>query len=86
VDAMIESRIVLEKIKPLEAKLRYQIEKLVRVAEEPESVSTVIDGRFFCSYFLHKILTTTQTPWLSVQTPKILCTSTAKTNFPILNI
>jgi U3 small nucleolar ribonucleoprotein protein LCP5 len=44
VDSMIESRIVLEKIKTLEAKLRYQIEKLVRVAEEPESSSNIVDG------------------------------------------
>ena len=44
VDLMIENRIVLEKIKTLEAKLRYQIEKLVRVAEEPESSANVING------------------------------------------
>ena len=41
---MIESRIVLEKAKTLEAKLRYQIEKLVKVAEEPESAPNIIDG------------------------------------------
>ena len=36
VDSMIESRIVFEKIKLLESKMRYQIEKLVqRAAEEP---------------------------------------------------
>jgi U3 small nucleolar ribonucleoprotein protein LCP5 len=44
VDSMIESRIVLEKAKTLEAKLRYQIEKLVKVADEPESTPNIIDG------------------------------------------
>ncbi|THH21088.1 hypothetical protein EW146_g380 [Bondarzewia mesenterica] len=34
VDSMIEGRIVLEKIKILEGRMRYQIEKLVRVAED----------------------------------------------------
>ncbi|KAG2032595.1 hypothetical protein BDR03DRAFT_935906 [Suillus americanus] len=34
VDSMIEGRVVLEKIKVLESRMRYQIEKLVRVAEE----------------------------------------------------
>lgn len=43
VDSMIESRIVLEKVKILETKLRYQIDKLVRLAEQPESSSNVID-------------------------------------------
>ncbi|KAJ3533366.1 hypothetical protein NM688_g7293 [Phlebia brevispora] len=44
VDAMIESRIVLEKIKVLEGRMRYQIEKLVRVAEEaPETAQSVVD-------------------------------------------
>lgn len=37
VDSMIEGRVVLEKIKPLEGRMRYQIEKLVRVAEEVPS-------------------------------------------------
>jgi len=36
VDFIVESRVVLEKIKPLEARMRYQIEKLVRLAQEPE--------------------------------------------------
>ncbi|KAG6330890.1 hypothetical protein ID866_8200, partial [Astraeus odoratus] len=34
VDSMIEGRIVLEKVKVLESRMRYQIEKLVRVAED----------------------------------------------------
>ncbi|KAI0345195.1 hypothetical protein BDW22DRAFT_1011331 [Trametopsis cervina] len=37
VDALIEGRIVLEKIKVLEGRMKYQIEKLVRVAEEGEA-------------------------------------------------
>ncbi|KAJ7221742.1 hypothetical protein GGX14DRAFT_671139 [Mycena pura] len=44
VDAMIEARAVLEKVKALESRLRYQIEKLVRTAQEPEKeASAVID-------------------------------------------
>ncbi|KAG9318192.1 hypothetical protein JVU11DRAFT_271 [Chiua virens] len=34
VDSMIEGRVVLEKIKVLESRIRYQIEKLVRVADD----------------------------------------------------
>ncbi|KAL0946547.1 hypothetical protein HGRIS_012752 [Hohenbuehelia grisea] len=34
VDSMIENRLVLEKIKVLESRMRYQIDKLVRLAEE----------------------------------------------------
>ncbi|THH10007.1 hypothetical protein EW145_g1626 [Phellinidium pouzarii] len=34
VDSMVENRIVLEKVKALESKMKYQIEKLVRLAEE----------------------------------------------------
>ncbi|KII89232.1 hypothetical protein PLICRDRAFT_53697 [Plicaturopsis crispa FD-325 SS-3] len=34
VDSMLEGRVVLEKVKALEGRMRYQIEKLVRVAEE----------------------------------------------------
>ncbi|KAH8117613.1 hypothetical protein DFH11DRAFT_1504300 [Phellopilus nigrolimitatus] len=34
VDSMVENRIVLEKVKALEGKMRYQIEKLLRLAEE----------------------------------------------------
>jgi U3 small nucleolar ribonucleoprotein protein LCP5 len=36
VDSMIEGRVVLEKIKALEGRMRYQIEKLVRVAQEDQ--------------------------------------------------
>ncbi|KAH9955625.1 hypothetical protein BC827DRAFT_1158156 [Russula dissimulans] len=37
VDSMIEGRVVLEKIKLLESKMRYQIEKLVQLASEEPS-------------------------------------------------
>ncbi|KAF7305145.1 hypothetical protein MKEN_01229700 [Mycena kentingensis (nom. inval.)] len=44
VDSMVETRVVLEKVKALETRLRYQIEKLVRTAQEPEkSASAAID-------------------------------------------
>jgi len=39
VDSVIEARVVLEKIKVLEGRMKYQIEKLVRVAEEAPSAS-----------------------------------------------
>ncbi|KAF8654149.1 hypothetical protein AX16_003678 [Volvariella volvacea WC 439] len=43
VDSMVEARIVLEKIKTLESRMRYQIEKLVRVAEEPEKSQDIVN-------------------------------------------
>lgn len=43
VDLMVETRLVLEKVKILEGKMRYQIEKLVRVAEE--STQNALDGK-----------------------------------------
>ncbi|KAF7294763.1 hypothetical protein MIND_01013700 [Mycena indigotica] len=47
VDSMVETRVVLEKVKTLESRLRYQIEKLVRTAQEPEkTTSAVAEGRF----------------------------------------
>jgi len=39
VDSMIEGRIVLEKVRVLEGRMRYQIEKLVRAAEEATSTN-----------------------------------------------
>ncbi|KAK7689055.1 hypothetical protein QCA50_007746 [Cerrena zonata] len=36
VDALVESRLVLEKVKLMEGKMKYQIDKLVRTAQEPE--------------------------------------------------
>lgn len=48
VDSMVETRVVLEKVKALEGRMRYQIEKLVRTAQEPEKAeSAVIDGQAF---------------------------------------
>jgi len=41
VDSLVENRIVLEKVKQLESKMRYQIEKLVKVAEEGDTRSVV---------------------------------------------
>jgi U3 small nucleolar ribonucleoprotein protein LCP5 len=47
VDSMIEGRIMLEKIKLLESKMRYQIEKLVQLAAEEPSDDKLINGRLF---------------------------------------
>ena len=45
VDSVIEARVVLEKIKVLEGRMRYQIEKLVRVAEEtPLGGDSAVNG------------------------------------------
>lgn len=49
-DTIIEDRLVLEKVKQLESKMRYQIEKLVRLAEEDaakEDVDVVNDPLAF---------------------------------------
>ncbi|KAF8969962.1 hypothetical protein BDZ97DRAFT_1653380 [Flammula alnicola] len=43
IDSMIENRIVLEKAEVLESKMRYQIEKLVRIAAEPAQSNVVTD-------------------------------------------
>ena len=42
VDSMIEGRVVLEKIKVLESRIKYQIEKLVRIADDASK--NVADG------------------------------------------
>ncbi len=44
VDSMIEGRIVLEKVKLLESKMRYQIEKLVQLAAENPSDDKLVNG------------------------------------------
>lgn len=44
VDSMVEGRIVLEKIKLLESKMRYQIEKLVQLAADNPSDDKVFNG------------------------------------------
>lgn len=46
VDAMVEGRVVLEKIRVLEMKMRYQIEKLIRVAEESQNTADLLEGNF----------------------------------------
>lgn len=45
VDSMVEGRVVLEKIKLLEGKMRYQIEKLVQLAAVDPSDEKVINGK-----------------------------------------
>lgn len=45
VDSMIEGRTVLEKIKLLESKMRYQIEKLVQLAAEEPADDSVVNGQ-----------------------------------------
>ena len=54
VDSMIENRAVLEKIHVLEAKMRYQIDKLIRIAEEPST--RITDGKTFSELNMHIIL------------------------------
>jgi hypothetical protein len=45
VDSMVEARVVLEKVKALESRMKYQIEKLVKIAQEtPSSQQNIIDG------------------------------------------
>jgi len=49
VDSLVESRAVLEKVKTLETRMRYQIDKLVRIAREAPNAQSkdVIDGQIF---------------------------------------
>lgn len=44
VDSMIEGRVVLEKIKVLESRMKYQIEKLVRIGQDTSNAA--VDGAF----------------------------------------
>lgn len=44
VDSMIEGRVVFEKIKVLESRIRYQIEKLVRIADADDASKNAADG------------------------------------------
>lgn len=52
VNSLVEKRVVLEKVKALESKMRYQIDKLVRRAAEPDEDATknVIDGQSLFSH------------------------------------
>jgi len=44
VDHMVEDRLVLEKIKVLEGRMKYQIEKLVRVGTEKQTAQSTLNG------------------------------------------
>jgi U3 small nucleolar ribonucleoprotein protein LCP5 len=45
VDTMVEHRLVIEKVKTLETRVKYQIDKLVRVADQAaNSTTAVADG------------------------------------------
>ena len=44
VDSMVEGRIILEKVKVLEGKMKYQIDKLIKVATEPVSEEKALEG------------------------------------------
>jgi U3 small nucleolar ribonucleoprotein protein LCP5 len=47
VDGMIEYRVILEKAKTLEARMRYQIDKLVQLAQEPDKRKNITEGRLY---------------------------------------
>ena len=55
VDSMIEGRVVLEKIKVLESRIRYQIEKLVRIADDASK--NVADGKSYPFVIIRCLLT-----------------------------
>jgi hypothetical protein len=76
---MIEGRVVLEKIKVLESRMRYQIEKLVRVAEEVPSGKDVAEGVFFYTATTTPCRYALQIPSPSVQ---ILKTSSTTSRTP----
>lgn len=44
VDYLSEGRVILDKVKALELRMRYQIEKLMRLAEEPEATLKTAEG------------------------------------------
>ena len=55
VDSMIEGRVTLEKIKVLEGKMKYQIDKLVRVAEESaDSANNAVNGTFATRFVMSR--------------------------------
>lgn len=47
IDGMIEYRVILEKAKTLEARMRYQIDKLVQLAQEPDKRENITEGRLY---------------------------------------
>ena len=54
VDTLVEDRIILEKLKQLESRMRYQIEKLVRISEEDAATTEVdiVNGVLFVVFML----------------------------------
>lgn len=55
-DSLVENRLVQEKIKVLESKMRYQIQKLVRIAED-STTEIAIDGMYISPTRLSLCLT-----------------------------
>ena len=49
-DAIVEARVVLEKVRVLEGRMKYQIDKLVRIAEEGDSANKNIANGVFLHY------------------------------------
>lgn len=52
VDTLVEDRIILEKVKQLESKMRYQIEKLVRISQDDatRTEADVVNGKLHFQY------------------------------------
>ena len=46
VDATVEARVVLEKVKVLEGRMKYQIDKLIRTADESVSDKNIMNGAY----------------------------------------
>ena len=44
VDSLSEGHVILDKVKALELRMRYQIEKLMRLAEEPQATPKIVEG------------------------------------------
>jgi U3 small nucleolar ribonucleoprotein protein LCP5 len=57
VDHMVEDRLVLEKIKVLEGRMKYQIDKLVRVVTEKQSEQNSMNGKNPIFLLLPHVLT-----------------------------
>jgi len=57
VDSLSEGRVILDKVKALELRMRYQIEKLMRLAEEPETAPKAVEGNIESSVTLFFYLT-----------------------------
>ena len=46
-DTIVEARVVLEKVRVLEGRMKYQIDKLVRIADEEDSANKNIANGVF---------------------------------------